>query len=245
MTPDGPDLDALDEKLNGQIRLFYSMPAVHNPTGVSYSREKREAIAKRAGNHPFYVIEDDFLSEFLDRPQSRFVDICPERTIYIKSLTQTTVSGLRLGFMVVPEKKKKKKKKKKYTSDLVSTGLLQKCVREFILRGDYEAYISETGRRIVSRQRQLVSVIERHPSLTVSLPQNGYNLWVRSDHPVESPYLPWSRGEEFSFSPEYRSYLRLSFMNMDDGAFVRALGHLDSVFTGVFRSQGTSGRIRR
>lgn len=233
MASDGPDLATLDAKLNDQIRLFYTMPAVHNPTGVSYSREKREAVAERAASHPFYIIEDDFLSEFLDLPEPRFVDICPDRTIYIKSLTQTTVSGLRLGFMVVPGELYDKFVYTKYTSDLVSTGILQKFFKEFIMRGDYEAYITETRRRIVSRQRRLLSVIGRHPSLTVFLPQNGYNLWVRGGRPVESQYVPWSRGEEFSFSPEYRASFRLSFMNMDDEAFGRALPFLDSVLTGL------------
>jgi 2-aminoadipate transaminase len=236
MEDDGPDLDTLDGKLNDQIRLFYTMPAVHNPTGVSYSRKKRVAVAERAESHPFYVIEDDFLSEFLDRPQPRFVDICPERTIYIKSLTQTTVSGLRLGFMVVPAELYDKFVYTKYTSDLVSTGVLQKFLKEFIVQGGYETYITETRRRIVSRQRQLLSLVERHPPLAVFLPQNGYNLWVRSDRPCESRYVPWSRGEEFSFSPQYRAFFRLSFMNMADDAFARALPYLDSVLTAVFDS---------
>jgi len=234
MEDDGPELAALDLKLNGQIRLFYTMPAVHNPTGVSYGREKLEAVAERAEKHPFYVIEDDFLSEFLDRPRPRFVDICPERTIYIKSLTQTTVSGLRLGFMVVPGELYDKFVYTKYTSDLVCTGVLQKFLMEFILRGDYESYIAETRKRVADRQGRLLSIIERHPDLNVFLPQYGYNLWVQSNRMIDSPYVPWSKGEEFSFSPGYRSCFRLSFMNMEDESFRRALPYLDSVFTTLF-----------
>jgi 2-aminoadipate transaminase len=234
MEDDGPDLCALDSKLNDQVRLFYAMPAVHNPTGVSYSRNKLEAVAERAEKHPFYVIEDDFLSEFTEKPRPRFVDTCPGRTIYIKSLTQTTVSGLRLGFMVVPAELYDKFVYTKYTSDLVCTGVLQKFLMEFIVRGDYESYIAETRTRIADRQRRLLSVIGRHPELSVYLPQHGYNLWVHSNRPIDSPYVPWSKGEEFSFSPGYRSCFRLSFMNMDDDSFERAVPYLDSVFTTLF-----------
>lgn len=236
MENDGPDLATLDAKLNEQIRLFYTMPAVHNPTGVSYSRHKREAVAERAESHPFYVIEDDFLSEFVQRPDRRFVDICPERTIYIKSLTQTTVSGLRLGFMVVPAELYDKFVYTKYTSDLVSTGVLQKFLKEFIKRGDYEAYINETGERIAVRQKRLLSLIGKYPALKVFPSQSGYNLWVGSDRRIESRHVPWCRGEEFSFSPEYRNYFRLSFMNMDDEAFERALAYLGSVLTGLLET---------
>jgi DNA-binding transcriptional MocR family regulator len=234
MEDDGPDLSTLDCKLNDQVRLFYTMPAVHNPTGVSYSRTKLEAVAERAEKHPFYVIEDDFLSEFIEKPRPRFVDICPGRTIYIKSLTQTTVSGLRLGFMVVPGELYDKFVYTKYTSDLVCTGILQKFLMEFIVRGDYESYIAETRKRVAGRQRRLLSLIERYPELNVHLPQHGYNLWVHANRLIDSPYVPWSKGEEFSFSPEYRSCFRLSFMNMDDDSFQRALVYLDSVFTTFF-----------
>jgi DNA-binding transcriptional MocR family regulator len=207
------------------------MPAVHNPTGVSYSRSKLEAVAERAEKHPFYVIEDDFLSEFIEKPRPRFVDICPKHTIYIKSLTQTTVSGLRLGFMVVPPELYDKFVHTKYTSDLVCTGILQKFLMEFIVRGDYEAYIGETRKRVEDRQRRLLAIIGRYSDLSVYLPQHGYNLWVYSRRPIDSPYVPWSKGEEFSFSPKYKPFFRLSFMNMDDDSFRRALPYLDSVFT--------------
>jgi DNA-binding transcriptional MocR family regulator len=234
MENDGPDLSTLDSMLSDQVSLFYTMPAVHNPTGVSYSRNKLEAVAERAEKHSFYVIEDDFLSEFIEKPRPRFVDICPRRTIYIKSLTQTTVSGLRLGFMVVPSELYDKFVHTKYTSDLVCTGVLQKFLMEFIVRGDYEAYIAETMKRVADRQRRLLAIIGRYPDLSVYLPQHGYNLWVHSNRPIDSPYVPWSKGEEFSFSPKYRPCFRLSFMNMDDDSFRRALPYLDSVFTTFF-----------
>ncbi|GBC61762.1 PLP-dependent aminotransferase family protein [Desulfonema ishimotonii] len=219
---DGPDLKRLDKKLSRKIRLFYTMPAVHNPTGISYSIAKKKAIARRAGEHPFYIIEDDYLSEFQEAPVPRFVDIFPEKTIYIKSLSQTTVSGIRLGFMIVPDALYDKFLYTKYTSDLVSTGVLQKFARAFIRSGAYRAYVDEMRRKTLTRKARLLELISGYPALSVRPGQSGYSLWVRSEKDADLPRVPWSRGRDFSFSPEFANCFRLSFMHMDDVAFEQA-----------------------
>jgi len=42
--------------------------------------------------------------------------------------------------------------------------------------------------------------------------------------------VPWSRGEDFSFSPEARFQFRLSFMHMDDAAFEEGLAYLERIW---------------
>ena len=42
----------------------------------------------------------------------------------------------------------------------------------------------------------------------------------------EMPQVPWTRGEAFSFTPEARTYFRLSFMHMDGAEFEQGLGYL-------------------
>ena len=41
------------------------MSYFHNPTGVSYSREKKIKILELAKIYDFYIIEDDYLSELI------------------------------------------------------------------------------------------------------------------------------------------------------------------------------------
>ncbi len=227
---DGPDIKALDAMLPAQIRLFYTMPTVHNPTGISYSLEKKEQIARRARTHPFYIIEDDYLSEYHEAPAPRFVDLFPERTIYIKSLSQTTVSGIRLGFMIVPENLYEKFLYTKYTSDIASAGLIQKFVREFIQNGDFKAYIEQTAEKISTRRQQVLDLVTAAPGLSVQLPQHGCSLWVDAGNAMVPANPPWNTGGDFSFSPKYRSCFRLSFMNLDDAIFNRALEYLQGIF---------------
>lgn len=227
----GPDLIHLEKMLSRiPIRLFYAMPTVHNPTGKAYSLIKKEAVARLARRYGFFIVEDDFLSEFRPHAGPRFVDICPERTIHVKSLSQTTVSGIRLGFMVVPEDLYDKFLYAKFSSDIASFGLMQRCMREFFKRGFYQRHLAEVQAKIAGRKGKLLALIDRHRHLSVSRHQAGYSLWIKSEAPISLPQVPWSRGEDFSFSEQARFRFRLSFMHMDDAAFETGLDYLHKLW---------------
>ncbi len=227
---DGPDLAHLENMLaKTPIRLFYAMPTVHNPTGMAYSLEKKEAVVRLARQYDFFIVEDDFLSEFRSHAGPRFVDICPHKTIHIKSLSQTTVSGIRLGFMVVPENLYDKFLYAKYSSDIASFGLMQRCMREFFKRGLYQQHLLKSQATIEYRRSRLLALIESHEQLSVSRHQAGFSLWVKSANPINLLQVPWSPGEDFSFSPEARFQFRLSFMHMDDAAFEEGLRYLEKI----------------
>ena len=232
---DGPDLEILERALKKNIRLFYTMPSVHNPTGQSYSLEKKEAVAELVKQNDVTIIEDDYLSDYLPAASPRFIDIFPEKTIYIKSLSQTSISGFRLGFMVVPEAVYEKFRYTKYTSDIVSAGLLQRFFAEFIRRGAYGAFVEDTARRITRRRERLETLIRQYDDLALPEGQNGYNLWVRSENSGEVSNMPWVRGERFSFSPAFQNYFRISFMYLDDPTFDRALSYLKTLFDRICR----------
>jgi DNA-binding transcriptional MocR family regulator len=223
---DGPDLKHLKDKLQASYRLFYTMPTVHNPTGMAYSLKKKKAISRLARAYDFYIIEDDCFSEFKNSPIPRFIDLCSDHTIYIKSLSQITVSGIRLGLMVVPEKLYASFLQAKFSSDIASFGLMQRCMCEFIQQGFLQQHIDTVCSKLNQRRKRLQKVIEDMHHLTWTPKQAGYSLWIKSNLPMPVDPVPWSRGEEFSFTPQARSYFRLAFMHMDDDLFERGLEYL-------------------
>jgi 2-aminoadipate transaminase len=230
MEDDGPDIEMMQRQLKSRIRLFYAMPSVHNPLGIAYSEDKKNAVAQNARQHGFYVLEDDYLGELQDNAGGRLIDICPDRTIYVKSLSQTTVAGIRLGFMVIPENLLDKFIYAKFSSDIASFGLLQKFVREFIKGGYYKSYLDMTREKATRRRKRLLDLIEQFDFLSASVNQTGYNLWVKCSSPLNLTHVPWCRGEEFSFSNQYRSCFRLSFMHLDDSVFEQGAAYLENLF---------------
>jgi len=230
-TEDGPDIKTLEHKLAEPVRLFYTMPAVHNPTGIAYSRDKKVRIVKKARKRNFFIVEDDYLSEFHPDAGPRFVDLLPEKTIYVKSLSQTTVSGIRLGFMLVPADLYDKFLYAKYSSDIACAGILQKFVREFIKNGAYREYLKSIRTKISERKDLLLSILKRHPGLVLTGPQHGYSLWVEARQKPRLDNAPWHGGNEFSFSPAFRNCFRISYMCLDDLTFPPAVVYLGKLLS--------------
>ena len=62
LQPDGMDLDALEalcEAEGGKVKLVYTVPVHHNPTGVTMCQAKRVRLAALARKHKFFVIADE------------------------------------------------------------------------------------------------------------------------------------------------------------------------------------------
>ena len=58
---DGINIKKLEDILRkNKIKCFYTMSYFQNPTGISYSHEKKLAILELAEKYDFYIIEDDY-----------------------------------------------------------------------------------------------------------------------------------------------------------------------------------------
>ena len=98
---DGVDLDEFEEILKkNKISCFYTMSYFQNPTGISYSREKKLKLLDLSKKYDFYIIEDDYLSELIydnniiHEPLKKLDKY--ERVIYIKSFSKIFLPGIRL-----------------------------------------------------------------------------------------------------------------------------------------------------
>ena len=66
MVKDGIDVEKFEKILKkNKIKCFYTMSYFQNPTGMTYSLEKKKQILRLAEIYDFYIIEDDYLSELI------------------------------------------------------------------------------------------------------------------------------------------------------------------------------------
>ncbi|HEX8546310.1 MAG TPA: PLP-dependent aminotransferase family protein, partial [Cytophagaceae bacterium] len=57
---DGIDLEMLEQSVaNHSVKMFYTVPNFQNPSGTTYSLEKRKAVAEKAMEYNFIIVEDD------------------------------------------------------------------------------------------------------------------------------------------------------------------------------------------
>ncbi|WP_109481108.1 PLP-dependent aminotransferase family protein [Paraburkholderia sp. C35] len=101
---DGPDLQALDALCRRQrIRAIYTMPTLHNPLGWVLTLSQRRQLVEIARRHDCLLIEDAAYAYLAPKAPPALAALAPERTIHVSSLSKSLASGLRFGYVVVPE----------------------------------------------------------------------------------------------------------------------------------------------
>ncbi|HEY4276123.1 MAG TPA: PLP-dependent aminotransferase family protein [Rhizomicrobium sp.] len=104
MDKEGVQPEALEAALQKtRARVFYCMPRLQTPTGVTMSAARREAIAGIVRKYDAFVVEDDIYS-FLSSPDiTPLTCLLPERGFHVSSFAKCAGPGLRIGALVMPD----------------------------------------------------------------------------------------------------------------------------------------------
>lgn len=100
---DGPDIEGLEQALARRVpKFFYIIPDFQNPSGVTCSAAKRQAIVKLAARHGFLLVEDApyRLLRYRGREEPTLYELDPEVTLHMSSFTKLIAPGVRTGFMI-------------------------------------------------------------------------------------------------------------------------------------------------
>lgn len=180
----GPSLNVLEYQLKKhRPRLIYTIPSFQNPTGFSYTREKREGVLRLAEKYDTLVIEDDYISD-LDFESRRYPPIKAlnrnDRVILIKSFSKILMPGLRLGFMVVPPRLKSHILEAKHTTDISTSGLLQRAFDQYIRRGMWDKHFHRMFVIYKERYERICEALDIYLPEAVSYtkPGGGLSLWL-------------------------------------------------------------------
>jgi DNA-binding transcriptional MocR family regulator len=103
------DIEVLEQKCKLEnINGIYLIPDHHNPTTLTMTKEERHAISEVIKKHNLICIEDATYSFLSDTKIEPISSIIPENSIYISTISNSLCAGLRISFLVVPEKFKNK-----------------------------------------------------------------------------------------------------------------------------------------
>ncbi|MEM7041494.1 MAG: PLP-dependent aminotransferase family protein [Pseudomonadota bacterium] len=99
----GPD--ALDAACRASgARILIINPTAHNPTTYTMPEERRKAIATIAKRHDLILVEDDVYGHLPEDRPPPFVELLPERTVYITTASKIVAPNLRFGVLIAPER---------------------------------------------------------------------------------------------------------------------------------------------
>jgi 2-aminoadipate transaminase len=188
---EGPDMAQFAHVMNrNQIRLFYGVPNFQNPSGITYSENRRREIGTLLADRDTLFIEDDAYGELSfdgsSRPSIR--EFLPEQTIITGSFSKILAPGMRLGWVVAPQQIMDQLIVAKQASDLHSNYLSQRIAYEYLLHEDIDERITVIRETYKKHSELMVSLLQEMmpESVTFTRPQGGMFVWVTLPDTISS-----------------------------------------------------------
>jgi len=247
---DGMRLEALARVLEkGEVRMIYTVPTHHNPTGAVMSAPRRQALAALARRHGVPVLEDDAIREVrfgAPLPPPLAALDASGNVIYVGSFTKSLLPAARLGYLVAPPALRDWAIARKRSMDLYCSPVLQLAMAEYLKSGDAARHWKRINRIYARRQRAMNEALARHMPRGAHWRKvtGGPVMWLRLPDGVSARSLATDAqrvglrlapGEAFFVEPADQPYLRLNFAALDEaqieqgieklGALVRARTH--------------------
>jgi GntR family transcriptional regulator/MocR family aminotransferase len=160
---DGEGLDVEALAATG-TRAVLTTPAHQMPTGVVLSPERRAALIAWADAVDGLVIEDDYDAEYrFDRgPVGALQGLAPERVVYAGSASKSLAHGLRLGWLVLPERLAAPAAFERLAMDGGGPVLEQLALADLVARGDLDRHLRRTRREYRRRRAALLAALAEH-----------------------------------------------------------------------------------
>lgn len=236
---DGPDTGAMGQSLEKDgIKLFYAVPSFQNPTGITYSLQKRKEVAGLLNERGTAFVEDDpygeirFMGEDMP-PVKKFL----EDAVLLGSFSKIVSPGMRLGWLVAPKEIMDKIVIAKQATDLHTNFFTQRVVYQYLTTNDVDAHIAKI-RTMYRRQRDaMVRAIERHfpESVQYTKPEGGMFLWATLPEGISSLELfdlaiqekvAFVPGQAFFADGSGQNTLRLNYTNSGEEAIETGIARL-------------------
>ncbi len=187
---EGLNVEAVQAALDGlrragkTARLLYTVPTFHNPTGVTLSPARRQALVALAEREGLLIIEDDVYRELAyDAPAAPSLwRLAPPNTVVrLGSFAKSLAPGMRLGWITGPAALVQK---------IANSGLRESggganhfaamVAAAFCQLGLYDDHVAGLRAAYRARRDALLAALEAHmpPGATWTRPGGGFFIWV-------------------------------------------------------------------
>ena len=227
------------------VKFFYGIPNSQNPSGCTYSLDRRKEISALIEGTGTIFYEDDAFGElFFDgKPKPPMKRFLPENTVISGSFSKITAPGMRIGWLFAPKEILSAFNTAKQAADLHSNFLCQQILSRYLDTHDLDSHIQKIV-AVYSRQCQLMCSLfdDLIPALSHTVPEGGMFLTAtlpRGLHAMEVfrrgveekvAVLP---GMPFFVDGGGTDIIRLNFSNADEEKITEGMHRLARVINGM------------
>ena len=182
---DGISLEAvaavMAEAAGKTVKMVYTIPDYHNPTGVTMSEARRRALLELCARHRVMVVEDGTYSElYFDGPPPPAMYALSDGygVMRIGTFSKVAATGLRIGWVQARHEFIKALTRVRY--DMGGSPILIRAMARYLDSGHLESHVDEMRELYALKCRTLCDSIEEHCGSYVRFtrPTGGFFLWL-------------------------------------------------------------------
>jgi 2-aminoadipate transaminase len=255
----------LPDHLEDQIqklrpKLLYAVPTFNNPSGATWSKERRETIVEICRRYNVLILEDNPYGEItfeenkelyppslasIDRSYGG--DYC---VAYTGTFSKIVAPALRTGWIIGDSNLIKTITKAKQAADLHSSTIDQRALDELLLHFDIEQHIRVISREYYSRMKLLSAELrsQNWEGAHFLEPRGGMFLWLTLSQEINTKELlpiavengvAFVPGEVFYSAQPLQNKMRLNFTHTPPALVPVAVQRLEKALVQWRESQST------
>lgn len=241
---EGLIVDALAERLRALrtegmgVAFLYTIPTFQNPSGVTMSAARRQALVTLAQAEKLWLVEDDVYRDLCYEgtvPPSLFELAGGRSVLRLGSFSKTLAPGLRLGWVLAEAAA---------IARLSDSGLRHSAgganpftayvVAEFCRAGHLEPHVARLTARYRARRDAMLEALAlaMPPGVTWTRPRGGFFVWLTLPEPLtarevlaaaEARGITFPPGDPFFAEGGGERHIRLPFSYVDTPDILRGM----------------------
>ncbi len=230
LTDEGLNIDELKAAVAEGAKMIYLIPNFQNPTGLTYTKEGREAVREVLADQNIVVVEDDPYGELRFEGESLpyIGGTNHPHGVIMGSFSKTVTPGMRMGYILTKDHDLLRNLSiAKEASDLHTNVFSQFVIYDYLTHNDLDEHLVKIRDLYRSQAQAMTDAMEEFFPAEVSFtkPEGGMFLWATLPEGISTMDLfpkalergvAFVPGDPFYAEPGARSTMRLNFTNADE-----------------------------
>ena len=245
---DGIDISSLKKVIaKNDIKMFYGVPNFQNPSGITYSKDKRKKIAEILKGNNVIFVEDDPYGDlrFSGNHLPSMKKYLDQNLALLGSFSKIVAPGFRLGWVCLPKDKLDKVLVAKQAADLHSNYFTQRVLYQYLLDNDLDQHLEGIKTAYKEQKNTMVAMIKKYfpDGIGFTNPTGGMFLWVTLPQEISSLELfelaikekvAFVPGDPFYIDEKGKNTFRLNYSNVDQANIKKGIKRLAGVLKKIF-----------
>lgn len=225
------------------VKCIYVIPDFQNPTGKTWSVERRIEFIKLANKYDLPVVEDNPYGELRfegEIPPSIKSYDTDGRVIFLGTFSKTFTPGLRIGWVGANKEILEKYIMVKQSADLQTNSMTQRELAVFMDMYDFDAHIEKIKKSYKNRRNVMMEAIKKYfpKEVKYTYPEGGLFTWVEFPEHINTRDLMAKAikknvacvpGGSFFPNGGHENAIRVNYSNMTEDKIVEGIKRLGEV----------------